>query len=102
MQQVAKRHSASKYGAVTASKIVGEPVVNRHNEDLGKIHELVIDPKEGHVAYAVLASGGFPGMGNRLLTLLESVRFPGPGPRRVRSCGPDERHIRSVLGRLSR
>lgn len=69
MPQVAKRQAAAKYGVVTASKIIGESVVNRHNEDLGKIHELVIDAKEGHVAYAVLASGGFLGMGNRLFAM---------------------------------
>jgi len=69
MQQVATRQATPKYGVVTASKIIGESVVNRQNEDLGKIHELVIDAKEGHVAYAVLASGGFLGMGNRLFAM---------------------------------
>jgi sporulation protein YlmC with PRC-barrel domain len=69
MPQVAKRQSAPKYGIVTASKIIGERVVNRQDEDLGKIHELVIDAKEGHLAYAVLASGGFLGIGNRLFAM---------------------------------
>jgi hypothetical protein len=44
-------------------------VVNRQNEDLGKIHELVIDAKEGRLAYAVLSFGGFMGMGNKLFAL---------------------------------
>jgi sporulation protein YlmC with PRC-barrel domain len=69
MPELAKRQSAEKYGAVTASKIIGEPVVNRQNDALGKIHELVIDAKHGQVAYAVLASGGFLGMGNRLFAM---------------------------------
>jgi hypothetical protein len=43
------------YGVVSASKIIGEVVENRQKENLGKIHELVIDPKEGHVAYAARA-----------------------------------------------
>ena len=43
--------------------------LNRGHSDLGKIHELVIDAKEGRLAYAVLSSGGFMGMGNRLFAM---------------------------------
>lgn len=69
MQPVAVRKQAEKYGVVQASKIIGESVVNREDEGLGKIHELVIDAKEGRVAYAVLASGGFLGMGHRYFAM---------------------------------
>ena len=69
MQPVATRQAAEKYGIVTASKIIGEAVVNREDEALGKIHELVIDAKEGRVAYAVLSSGGFLGMGHRYFAM---------------------------------
>ena len=62
-------HTAEKYGIVPASKIIGESVINRQNEELGKIHELVIDAKEGRVAYAVLTFGGFMGMGNKLFAM---------------------------------
>jgi sporulation protein YlmC with PRC-barrel domain len=44
------RETAEMYGVVSASKIIGEAVVNRENESLGKIHELVIDAKEGRLA----------------------------------------------------
>ena len=67
--QVATRDTAEMYGVVSASKIIGEAVINRKNEDLGKIHELVIDAKEGRLAYAVLSFGGFMGMGNKLFAL---------------------------------
>ena len=66
---VASKNTTEKYGVVSASKIIGEAVVNRQNEDLGKIHELVIDAKEGRLAYAVLSFGGFMGMGNKLFAL---------------------------------
>jgi sporulation protein YlmC with PRC-barrel domain len=66
---VAIRNTAEMYGVVSASKIIGEAVVNRQNESLGKIHELVIDAKEGRLAYAVLSFGGFMGMGNKLFAL---------------------------------
>lgn len=61
--------STRKYGVVSASKIIGEAVENRQKENLGKIHELVIDAKEGRLAYAVLSFGGFMGMGNKLFAL---------------------------------
>ena len=67
--QVAGGQTVEKYGIVSASRIIGEAVVNRQNEDLGKIHELVIDAKEGRLAYAVLSTGGFMGMGNRLFAM---------------------------------
>jgi sporulation protein YlmC with PRC-barrel domain len=57
------------YGVVSASKIIGEAVENLQKENLGKIHELVIDAKEGRVAYAVLSFGGFMGMGNKLFAM---------------------------------
>ena len=66
---VASRKTAEMYGVVSASKIIGEAVVNRQNESLGKIHELVIDAKEGRLAYAVLSFGGFMGMGNKLFAM---------------------------------
>lgn len=69
MEKVASRKRAAKYGVVSTSKIVGEAVVNRENDDLGKIQELVIDAEAGRVAYAVLASGGFMGMRNRLFAM---------------------------------
>jgi sporulation protein YlmC with PRC-barrel domain len=61
--------TVEKYGIVQASKIIGEAVINRQNDELGKIHELVIDAKDGRVSYAVLASGGFMGMGNKLFAM---------------------------------
>ncbi|MCC6406997.1 MAG: PRC-barrel domain-containing protein [Planctomycetes bacterium] len=61
--------STEKRGAVSASKIIGEAVINRQDEDLGKIHELVFDSSTGRLTYAVLSFGGFMGMGNKLFAL---------------------------------
>jgi hypothetical protein len=63
------KNTAKMYGVVLASRILGEAVVNRQQEDLGKIHELVLDAQEGRLAYAVLSFGGFMGMGNKLFAL---------------------------------
>ena len=61
--------SVVKYGVVPASKIIGETVVNRQGENVGKIQELVIDAGKNRVAYAVLSFGGFLGMGNKLFAM---------------------------------
>jgi sporulation protein YlmC with PRC-barrel domain len=68
MQEVIQK-TTEKYGVVSASKIIGESVINKQNENLGKIHELVIDAKDGRLAYAVLSFGGFMGMGNKLFAM---------------------------------
>jgi sporulation protein YlmC with PRC-barrel domain len=67
--QTATPQTTGKYGTVPVSKIIGETVINRQNEELGKIHELVIDAREGRVVYAVLTFGGFMGMGNKLFAM---------------------------------
>ena len=38
-------------------------------EHPGKIEELMIDPEDGRVAYAVLSFGGFPRIGNKLFAI---------------------------------
>ena len=65
----ASKKSVTMYGVVPTSKIIGETVVNRQNEKVGKIHELVIDARKNRVAYAVLSFGGFMGMGNKLFAM---------------------------------
>ena len=67
--EVSTKKSEVKYGIVSASRIIGEAVVNRQDENLGKIHELVFDAQDGHLAYAVLSFGGFMGMGNKLFAM---------------------------------
>jgi sporulation protein YlmC with PRC-barrel domain len=61
--------TVEKYGVALTSKLIGESVINRDGEDLGKIHELVIDAQSGRMAYAVLSFGGFLGMGSKLFAM---------------------------------
>ena len=78
------RHKEAMYGVVSASKIIGEAVVNRQNENLGKIHELVIDAKDGRLAYAVLSFGGFMGMGNKLFAMpWRAFEFANPANKLI-------------------
>lgn len=52
-----------------ASKIIGTKVKNPNGENLGDIKELVIDPENGQVVYAVVSFGGVLGMGNKLFAI---------------------------------
>jgi sporulation protein YlmC with PRC-barrel domain len=54
---------------VKASSIIGTDVVNPKGDNLGDIKEVVIDPRSGKVAYAVVAFGGFLGMGEKLFAI---------------------------------
>jgi sporulation protein YlmC with PRC-barrel domain len=49
--------------------IVGKKVENPQGENLGNIEEVVIDAATGDLAYAVLAFGGFLGLGEKLFAL---------------------------------
>ncbi len=64
MQAVAFQHSPVK-----ASNIIGTSVVNPMGDSLGDIKEVVIDPRSGRVAYAVVSFGGFLSMGEKLFAI---------------------------------
>jgi sporulation protein YlmC with PRC-barrel domain len=51
------------------SAIVGKKIENSQGKNLGNIEEVVIDAATGDVAYAVLAFGGFLGLGEKLFAL---------------------------------
>ncbi|MDO8862072.1 PRC-barrel domain-containing protein [Haliea sp. E1-2-M8] len=54
---------------LSADTIAGDDVCNMQDEKLGNIQDLMIDISEGEIRYAVLASGGFLGMGDRLFAV---------------------------------
>lgn len=54
---------------LSATTMIGDEVRNREGESLGKIEEIMIDQRTGHVAYAVVSFGGFLGVGNKLFAV---------------------------------
>jgi len=52
-----------------ADTLIGDSVVNATNDNLGDIKEIMLDMQTGQVAYAVLAFGGFLGMGEKLFAV---------------------------------
>ncbi|HEX6222357.1 MAG TPA: PRC-barrel domain-containing protein [Acidimicrobiia bacterium] len=55
--------------ALSAGTITGDKARNPAGEKLGHIEELVIDLQDGRVNYAVLASGGFLGLGDKYFAI---------------------------------
>jgi len=55
--------------ALSAGTITGDKATNSAGENLGHIEELVIDLGSGRVLYAVLASGGFLGLGDKYFAI---------------------------------
>jgi sporulation protein YlmC with PRC-barrel domain len=51
---------------MAASSLDDTKVITNDGEDVGKISEIMLDVRRGRVAYAVLSSGGFLGMGDTL------------------------------------
>jgi hypothetical protein len=54
---------------LSAATITGDDVCNMKDEKLGTIQEIMLDIQTGRIRYAVLSSGGFLGMGDRLFAI---------------------------------
>jgi sporulation protein YlmC with PRC-barrel domain len=58
-----------RLGSLSATTLIGDPVRNSEDEDLGKIEDLMIDLDTGCIVYAVLSFGGILGMGGKLFAI---------------------------------
>lgn len=56
----------SQQRAVRVSKVLDQNVRTVSDEKLGEVEELVIDPRNARVAYLVVSTGGFLGMGEKM------------------------------------
>jgi len=54
---------------LSATSIIGDSVRNLQGEDLGDIEELMINLRDGCIAYAVLSFGGIAGLGDKLFAI---------------------------------
>ena len=61
-----KTAEGQRINAFMVEKIIGSKVINMKGETLGKIENLVVDIDTGKIVYAVLESGGFLGIGDKL------------------------------------
>ena len=60
---------STKPSVVSASTLTGYRVRSPENDDLGTIEEIMIDPRSGRLAFAVLCFGGALGLGDKLFAI---------------------------------
>ena len=61
---------------LSSSSLSGTNIKNLQGENIGEIKDIMIDWKNGTVAYAVLSFGGFLGLGEKLFAVpLEAFDF---------------------------
>ncbi len=77
-----------------ASKIIGTDVRNTRGEKIGDIKDLVLD-KHGAISYAVVSTGGFLGIGDRLHAVPWNVLQTAPG-RDFRVLDMDKTRLKSA------
>ncbi|MBU9401513.1 PRC-barrel domain-containing protein [Burkholderia multivorans] len=54
---------------MAAGTLQGDRVVTTDGDDIGKIADIMLDVRSGHIAYAVVSSGGLLGIGDKLLAV---------------------------------
>ncbi len=54
---------------MASSTLEGDDVVNARGETLGELEEIMLDVTTGRIAYAVLSTGGFLGLGDKLFAI---------------------------------
>lgn len=65
-QQLARAQPVTQAShAFRADAITGTDVRNPQDQDLGSIEDVVLDPKTGQISYAIIARGGFLGIGDK-------------------------------------
>jgi sporulation protein YlmC with PRC-barrel domain len=51
------------------SSLIGSSIINRQGDTLGKLHDIIVDIKEGKIGYVVIEFGGFLGLNQKYFTL---------------------------------
>lgn len=54
---------------MAAGTLEGDHVLTIDGDDIGKVTNIMLDVRSGRIAYAVVSSGGFLGIGDKLLAV---------------------------------
>jgi sporulation protein YlmC with PRC-barrel domain len=77
-------HARDKTGVLKGSDVIGMKVEGIDGKKLGDIKDLVIDPMDGDIDYAVLDYGGFLGVGDKYFAVpWEALQFSDDGKKVV-------------------
>ena len=56
-------------GYLYAKELMGKNLINTNNDDLGEVQDAVLDNTNGDIQYLIVATGGFLGIGEKLVPL---------------------------------
>lgn len=56
-------------GVIKSEQVIGAPVRNLKDQELGAIENVAFDLDTGHIAYVALSTGGFLGLGAKLVAI---------------------------------
>ena len=77
-------HARDKSGVLKGSDLIGMKVEGADGKKLGDIKDLVVDPMDGDIDYAVLDYGGFLGVGDKYFAVpWEAFKFSADGKKAV-------------------
>lgn len=86
----------NEFGSVRkASDLIGMEVRNRQNQKIGEVKDLLVDLHSGRAPFAVLSSGGFMGVGDRLMAIPSGV-FDRGADRRLLVVTVDDAKLKSA------
>ena len=68
--------ASNQPGLVSVNKIIGYKIKDPQNNELGEIRDVILDVNEDHIAYVIIAFGGFLGMGEDLSPVPFSALVP--------------------------
>jgi sporulation protein YlmC with PRC-barrel domain len=75
---------------LSASTLIGDAIVNPAGEKLGDLKDIVLDTATGGIVYAVMASGGVLGMGEKLFAVpWHALRMDDNDENLVLDASPD-------------
>lgn len=61
---------------IRASQLIGMDIVNSRGEDVGEVHDVVLNGQTGRVQYLAVTYGGFLGFGDKLFAVpYEAFRY---------------------------
>jgi sporulation protein YlmC with PRC-barrel domain len=87
----ASRATDQKASECKASDIIGKQVKNTHDEDLGKVQELIVNMDSGDVPYAIIAHGGALGVGRtKTAVRLDALKCSSDGKAFILSATKDQ------------
>lgn len=73
---VGKLDAKATGGTIRATKLIGMKLVNRANENVGSISDLVINPSSAQVEYCAVSFGGFLGLGDKWFAVpMEAIKI---------------------------